>query len=67
MANDNHYSVEVDAIADFGAPPEDSRSRKSVNVVHRPGVVESERAHEWPSPAAGTSRGPEVRPLREQP
>ncbi|MFD5795269.1 hypothetical protein ACFWIO_17285 [Streptomyces diastatochromogenes] len=67
MTNQNHYTVEVDAIADFGAPPEDSRSRKSVSVVHRPGVVDSERGYEWPSPAAKSVRGPAVRPLREQP
>jgi hypothetical protein len=67
MTNQNHYTVEVDAIADFGAPPEDSRSRKSVCVVHRPGGVESAYGRDWPSPAAKSARGPAVRPLREQP
>jgi hypothetical protein len=66
MKNENHYEVQTEGVADFGAPPEDNRTRKSTSVVHRPGVIETVQGPDWPGLSAERAPGPAVRPQPRQ-
>ncbi|KOV59420.1 hypothetical protein ADL01_36045 [Streptomyces sp. NRRL WC-3618] len=63
----NEFTVTVSPTADFGASPDGPKNRKSLSVVHRPGLSGAEQALSWFEQTTGAkTRGPAVRPQSEE-
>jgi hypothetical protein len=67
MPNENEFTISVTPTTDLGTPAEQTTSRKSMSVAHRPGI-QPQSTLDWAGPsmaAEAYGRGPAVRPELE--